>query len=38
VALIRGVTQFWIEVSALSAVKNDEHDEVMLVGINVESD
>lgn len=38
VALMRGVTQVWIEASALSAVRKDEHEAVMLDGMRVESD
>lgn len=34
---MRGVTQFWIEVSALSAIRNEEHEAVILDGINAES-
>lgn len=34
---MRGVTQFWIDESALSAVRKDEHEAVMLLGIRVES-
>lgn len=38
VALINGVTQDWIVVSALRAVRNEVHEVEMLVGIRVESD
>jgi len=33
-----GVTQVWIDESALRAVRKDEHEAVMLDGINAESD
>jgi hypothetical protein len=38
VALMRGVTQVWMDESALRAVRKDEHDAVMLDGMRVESD
>jgi hypothetical protein len=33
-----GVTQSWIDVSALRVVRKEEHEAVMLDGINAESD
>ena len=35
---MRGVTQSWIDVSALRVVRKEEHEAVMLDGINAESD
>jgi hypothetical protein len=32
------VTQSWIDVSALRVVRKEEHEAVMLDGINAESD
>lgn len=38
VALMRGVTQVWMEVSAFNLVRKAEHEEVMLVGMRDELD
>jgi hypothetical protein len=34
---MRGVTQLWIDESALRAARKVEHEAVMLLGIRVES-